>query len=136
MKKFIPFLIILSLLIAPWTLPAQAQKEKSKIPESKEKMAQQMSKMEMMHAMMDMWWNMGVMSQNVAQLLEETGEILGKGSLSAPAQQQLGKVMQQLSQLFPQIFSPQEPKKQQEYLKQLKNIKEQLEKVETGAKAK
>lgn len=136
MRRFIPLVFITALVMVPWTLQAQGQKDKNKIPESKQQMAPQMSKMEMMHTMMDMWWNMGVMSQNMAQMLEEVGEILEKGTLTPQAQQKLGKVMQHLSQQFPQMFSPQEPQKQQEYLKQLKTIKEQLEAVESGAKAK
>ncbi len=122
--------------MVPWTLEAQGQKDKSKASESNQQMASQMSNMEMMHCMMDMWWNMGVMSQNMAQMIEEVGEILGKATMPPEAQQQLGKVMQHLSQLFPHMFSPQGPQKQMEYLKQLKKIKEQVEAVESGAKAK
>jgi flagellar motor protein MotB len=136
MKRLAASLLVAACLLAPAAGLAQERDKKPPPPPPPGMAGMMPAKPDMMLEMMTMWWNMGAMSQQMSQMLEETGEILSKGNLTAEAQKQLAPVTQKMGELVSQMFGPLPPLKQQEFLENLRKLKGQLEAVETSVPSK
>jgi hypothetical protein len=139
MKKVFMALVLSASLVSAIPGLAQEKGKKPARPPEKAEMMQEMKPgmMQPPHGTMSgmqMWWNLGVMSQRLGQLLEETGEILRAGDLSPEAQKRLGDLTGQMGQMASQMFAPQGPEKQQQYMSQLQKLKENLEALEKPGK--
>lgn len=126
-------LLIISLaifLLFPGSLVAQEKKETEKKP--------MCPMMEMMDkgGMMSKSWYMGAMSQMLSQMLADAGEILAGGATKPEGQKQLAAVIKKLGEMIPEVFSPVEVKKPEELQKQLKELRDNLEKIKAQNKSK
>lgn len=128
-RRLLIFLLAMCVLF-PGALAAQEKKEKEKKP--------MCPMMEMMDkgGMMSKSWHMGAMSQMLSQMLIDAGDLLAGGAMKPEGQKQLAPLIKQMGELIPEVFSPEEAKKTEELQKQLKELRDNLEKIKIQSKSK
>ena len=138
MRRLIYLLVILVLL-----LPARGMTQAKKPAEAQEAtsgpMCPMMEKMKeqgqgMMQKDVVTWWQRGLMSQNLQQILNDSGQLLAGGALPDQARQQLAGVLRDAGKLIPEIFSPQGIQKPDEVNKKIADLKGTLAKIKAQAK--
>jgi|GEM_PF-2417681 len=136
MKRLIHLLVIF-LLLLPVSGIAQ-EKKAGEDQETKGPKCPMMEKMKEQEKMgqknVVLWWQRGILSQNLQQILKDSGQLLAGGTLPSQAQKQLAGVLQDAEELIPEIFSPRGIQNQAEVEKKIADLKATLAKIQVQAK--